>query len=98
MCAGAVSTVAVPAALGELAKDDEVAAVDRDHLPVAPAQGPVGPPTVLHEPRLAHGDDLVAVDRLRTPAGAGQDGGGARDAEATGAGAHGSLEPARYRC
>jgi hypothetical protein len=74
--------VAIPAALGELAEDDEVAAVDGDDLPIAPADGSVGPPAILDEPRLADGDDLVVVDRLGTPAAAGEDGGGTRDAEA----------------
>src|SRR5262245_31380556 len=84
------SAVPVPATLSELAEDDEIAAVDRDDLPVAPADRPVGPPAVLDEPRLAHGHDLVVVDHLRAPPGAGEDGGAARGAEAAGPGAHSS--------
>src|ERR687888_790516 len=88
MCAGTASAVPVPAPLDQLAKDDEVATIDRDHLPVAPAQRPVGPPAVLDEPRFAHGNDLVVVDGERPPPGACEDGGGARDPEAAAAGAH----------
>src|SRR5919202_6689962 len=55
------SAMAEPASVVELAEDDEVAAVDSHHLPVAPAQGAFGPPAVLDEPRLADRDDLVAV-------------------------------------
>src|SRR4051812_16004018 len=87
-CGESGSAVPVPAALLELAEDDEVAAVDGDHLPVAPAERPVGPPAVLDEPRLAHRDDLVAVDGQRPAARAGQDVRGPRDGEAAGAGAH----------
>src|SRR4051812_33008100 len=87
-CGGTDSAVPVPAALVELAEDDEVTAVDGDHFPVAPAQRAVGPPAVLDEPRLAHRDDLVAVDGQRPAARAGQDVRRARDGEAAGAGAH----------
>src|SRR5215470_11085270 len=84
------SAMTEPASVPELAEHDEVAPVDRDHLPVATPQRPVGPPAVLDEPRLADGDDLVTVDRLRPPARAGDDVGSLRDGEATGAGAHSS--------
>jgi hypothetical protein len=57
-----VSAVRVPAALLELAEDHEVAAVDRDDLPVSTAQRTLGPPPVLDEPRLPDGHDLVAGD------------------------------------
>src|SRR5919204_6384502 len=95
MRAASASAVAIPAALGELAKDHEVAPVDGDHLPVAAATRRVGPPAILDEPRLANRDDLMVIDRLRAPAGAGEDGGGARDAEAAGAGAHGRAPRVR---
>src|SRR4051812_10807216 len=75
------SAVAVPAALLELAEDDEGASVHGDDLPVAPAQRPVGPPPVLDEPRLTHRDDLVAVDRERAATGARQHGHGLRHGE-----------------
>src|SRR3954470_22108725 len=88
MRAEPASAVPVPAALDQLAEDDEVPAIDGDDLPVAPAQRPVGPPAILDEPRLAHGHDLVLVAGERPSPGAGEDGGGARDAETTGAGAH----------
>ena len=79
-----------PASVPELAEDDEVASVDRDDLPVAAAQWPVRPPAVLDEPGLAHRDDLVAIDRLRAPAGSGDDVGRPWDREAAGARAHSS--------
>src|SRR3954447_2624834 len=53
------SAMAEPASVRELAEHDEVAAVDRHDLPVAPAQGPVGPPAILDEPRLADRHDFV---------------------------------------
>src|SRR5262249_10217591 len=84
------SAMTEPASVPELAEHDEVAPVDRDHLPVATPQRPVGPPAVLDEPRLADGDDLVTVDRLRPPARARDDVGSFRDGEATGARAHSS--------
>jgi len=79
-----------PASVPELAEDDEVASVDRDDLPVAAAQWPVRPPAVLDEPGLAHRDHLVAIDRLRAPAGPGDDVGRPWDREAAGARAHSS--------
>src|SRR3954471_10519694 len=84
------SVMAEPASVLELAEDDEVATVDRHDLPVAPAQGPVGPPAVLDEPRLADRHDLVTVDRLRPPARPGDDVDRPRDREAPGARAHSS--------
>src|SRR4051812_30084887 len=54
-----------PAALDEVAERDQVASVGGHHLPVAPTQGPVRPPAVLDQPRLADRLDRVAVDRLR---------------------------------
>src|SRR3954454_21708141 len=84
------SAMPEPASVPELAEDDEGPAVDRDDLPVAATQRTVGPPAVLDEPRLAHGDDLVAVDRLRSAARPGDDVGRPRDGEATRAGAHSS--------
>src|SRR3954465_6102330 len=79
-----------PASGRELAEHDEVAAVDRHDLPVAPPQWPVGPPAVLDEPRLADRHDLVTVDRLRPPARPGDDVDRPRDGEAPGARAHSS--------
>src|SRR5215210_3560993 len=58
-CASAVTE---PRAGDEVAEHDEVAAVDRHDLPVAAPQRARRPPAVLDEPRLAHADDLVAVD------------------------------------
>src|SRR3954449_7347858 len=65
--------MAEPASVRELAEHHEVAAVDRHDLPVAPAQGPVGPPAILDEPRLADRHDFVTVDRVRPPARPGDD-------------------------
>src|SRR5437763_10893172 len=62
-----------PAALVEVAEDDDVAPVVRDDLPVAPAQRTVRPPTVLDQPRLANGVDRPALDGQRTPGGVGSD-------------------------
>src|SRR5918912_1962480 len=84
------SAMAEPASVIELAQHDEVAAVDRHHLPVATAQRAVGPPAVLDEPRLADRDDLVAVDGLRPPAPPGDDVDPPRGGEGAGAGAHSS--------
>src|SRR4051794_16170530 len=80
----------VPATLLEVAEDDEVAAVERDDLPVAAPQRAVRPPAVLDEPRLADGGHLVTVDRKRPAARAGLDRHGLRDSETPSAGAHGS--------
>ena len=52
----------------QVAVDDEVAPVGGDDLPVAAAQRLRRPPAVLDEPRLAHGLDRPAADRLRPPA------------------------------
>ena len=79
-----------PASVPEFAEDDEVASVDRDDLPVAASQRPVRPPAVFDEPRFAHRDDLVAIDRLRAPAGSGDDVGRPWNRDAAGAGAHSS--------
>src|SRR3954449_5832440 len=84
------SAMAEPASVRELAEHDEVAAVDRHDLPVAPAQGPVGPPAILDEPRLADRHDLVTVDRLGPSARPGDDVDRPRDGEAPGARAHSS--------
>ena len=59
-----------PAALHEVAVDDEVAPLGGDHLPVAAAHRRRRPPAVLDQPGLAHGLDLAAVDRLRPALGA----------------------------
>ena len=42
-------------------KDDEVAPAHAHQLPVATAQGRVRPPAILHQPRLAHRLDPLAV-------------------------------------
>src|SRR4051812_49585466 len=80
--------MAEPAPVRELAEHDEIPPVDGDHLPVAPAQRPLGPPAILDEPRLADGDNLVAVDGLPAPAGSRDHLGGLRDGEPAGSGAH----------
>src|SRR4051795_6172101 len=82
--------MAEPAPVRELAEHDEIPPVDGHHLPVAPAQRPLGPPAVLDEPRLADRDDLVAVDGLRAPAGPRDDVGGLRDGEPASPRAHSS--------
>src|SRR5919197_5770798 len=84
------SAVAIPPSVRELAEDDQVAAVDGDDLPVAPAQRPVRPPAVLDQPRFADRDDLVAVDGLGPPTRTGDDVGRSRYGEAPGPGAHSS--------
>src|SRR4051794_40546859 len=92
---GAGSPVAVPPTLLEVAEHHEVATIDGDELPVAPAQRALRPPAVLDEPRLAHRDHLVTVDGQRAPARPHQDGGGPRDGEAARARAHGRALTAR---
>src|SRR3954471_9235019 len=84
------SAMAEPASVRELAEHDEVAAVDRHDLPVAPAQRPVGPPTVLVDAALQDRHDLVTVDRLGPPARPGDDVDRLWDREAPGARAHSS--------
>src|SRR3954454_7507634 len=84
------SAMAEPASVLELAEHDEVAAVHRHDLPVAPPQRAVGPPTILDEPRLADRDDLMPVDRLGAAARPGDDVDPSWDREAPGAGAHSS--------
>src|SRR4051794_35395957 len=80
----------VPPPVLEIVVDDDVAPARGHHLPVAPAQGLVGPPAVLDQPRLAHAVDVAALDPERAAAGAGADRHAARDAEAAGARAHSS--------
>src|SRR4051812_50084521 len=82
--------MAVPAPVRELAEHHEIPPVDRDDLPVAPSQRPLGPPAVLDEPRLADRDDLVAIDGLRAPTGPDGDVGGLWDGEPAGPRAHSS--------
>src|SRR4051795_10742021 len=82
--------MAEPAPVRELAEHDEVAPVDGHHLPVAPAQRPLGPPAILDQPGFADRDDLVAIDGLRAPAGPDDDIGALWDGEPAGPGAHSS--------
>src|SRR5215210_1629179 len=85
------SPLRVPTPPQEIAEDDEVAPVARDDLPVATAQRPLRPPAVLDEPRLAHGLDDPAPDRLGPAAGPGADLDGARGGET-------ARAAARTRC
>src|ERR671937_762832 len=82
--------MAVPAALLEVAEDDEVTAVDGDDLPVAAAQRAVRPPAVFDEPGLADAHDLMAVDGQRAAAGTGEDPRRCGDSQPPRARAHGS--------
>jgi hypothetical protein len=49
----------------EVVKHDLVSTARGDHLPIAPAQGAIGPPAVFHKPGLAHGVNGPAVDDQR---------------------------------
>jgi len=67
----------------EVVKDDFVAPARGDDLPVAPAQGPLGPPPILDEPGLPDAIDVAGIDTHGAPVLPRADGDPAGDGEAT---------------
>jgi hypothetical protein len=63
----------------EVVKDDLVASACGDDLVVSPANGAIGPPTILHQPGLADGIDGSPVDQQRKSAVVGVDADAARN-------------------
>src|SRR5690348_5136897 len=75
-----------PPPADQIVEHDLVAPASRHDLPVMPAQGRCGPPSVLDQPRLAHRVDLSALDRARLTVlgGADRDAAGDREPARTG--------------
>jgi hypothetical protein len=71
-------------------EDDLVTAAGGDDLPIAAAQGTLGPPTIFNQPRLTHAVHDTTVDELRLPIVVRADGDPARHGE-TARTAHGVI-------
>src|ERR1700739_259387 len=61
------SHLRVPAPTDQVVVDDDVPPFDTDDLPVAATQRLLCPPAILHQPRLAHDLDGLAVDHQGLP-------------------------------
>jgi hypothetical protein len=64
-------------------EDDLVTTAGGDDFPVATAQGPIGPPAILDQPRLSHAVHGSAVDEQRPTVVVGANGDAAGYGEAT---------------